>query len=131
MTANYSINSLSWEPILPFWPAAVVLSGNGAQGYITPTASFDLEPSDIVAVNWNAFPEVYVRQCSGGAIIGALYGGAWEECQDGSANSNTGVGTLLSDGVSGAGTPTGTKGRLNFESIASAGHHIITLVDST
>jgi hypothetical protein len=129
-TASYSINSLSWEPILPFWPASVVLTGNGAQGYITPTASFDTEPSDVVAVNWNAFPEIYVRYCSGTSVTGGLFGGAWEECQDGNQNATTVVGTLLNDGLSGTGQPSGIKGRLNFESLYSSAHHIITLVDS-
>jgi hypothetical protein len=129
-TASYTINSISWTPILPFWPAAVVLAGGGGQGYISPTASFDTEPSDVVAVNWNQFPEVYVRYCPGVSLGGGLFGGAWEECQEGNPNSTTMVGTLLDDGSSGTGTPNGIKGRLNFESIASAAHHIVTLVDS-
>lgn len=129
-TTGYLINNISWTPILPFWPAAVVLAGAGGQGYITPGASFDTEPSDVVAVNWNSFPEVFVRYCSGISIIEGLYGGAWEECQEGNPNTATIVGTVLNDGTSGTGTPTGTKGRLNFGSIASAPHHIITLVDS-
>ena len=129
-TSSYTINGISWTPVMPFWPAAVLLAGGGGQGYITPGAAFDTEPSDVVAVNWNAFPEVFVRYCSGISAIGSLYGGAWEECQEGTPNSMTSAGTLLSDGTSGTGAPTGVKGRLNFESIASAAHHIITLVDS-
>jgi hypothetical protein len=129
-TTSYTINALSWEPILSFWPAAVVLAGNGGQGYQSPSASFDTEPSDVVAVNWNAYPEVYVRYCSGIAITGGLFGGAWEVCQDGNPNSINVAGTLLNDGVSGGGAPSGVKGRLNFEGLAPAGHHIITLVDS-
>ncbi len=129
-TSSYTINGISWTPVMPFWPAAVLLAGGGGQGYITPGAAFDTEPSDVVAVNWNAFPEVFVRYCTGISDIGSLYGGAWEECQEGTPNSTTSAGTLLSDGTSGTGTPTGVKGRLNFESIASAAHHIITLVDS-
>jgi len=84
----------------------------------------------VVAVNWNQFPEVYVRYCPGVSLGGGLFGGAWEECQEGNPNSTTMVGTLLDDGSSGTGTPNGIKGRLNFESIASAAHHIVTLVDS-
>ncbi|MGA9391483.1 MAG: hypothetical protein WBV69_13670 [Candidatus Sulfotelmatobacter sp.] len=129
-TTSYSINSLSWEPILPFWPATVVLAGNGTQTYATPTASFDTEPSDVVAVNWNTFPEVYVRSCLGSSITGGLFGGAWEECQDGSGTAITGVGTLLNDGLAVGGQPSGVKGKLNFESVFSGAHHIITLVDS-
>jgi hypothetical protein len=130
-TSSYSINNVSWTAVLPFWPAGVVLSGGGGQGYITPGASFDTEPADVVAVNWNSFPEVYVRYCSGASAVGqTLLGGAWELCQDGGVNSTTGVGTLLNDGVSVTGVPSGIKGKLNFESIASMAHHIITLVDS-
>jgi hypothetical protein len=129
-TSSYTINGISWTPVMPFWPAAVLLAGGGGQGYITPGAAFDTEPSDVVAVNWNAFPEVFVRYCSGISNIGSLYGGAWEECQEGNPNTTTSAGTLLSDGTSGGGIPVGVKGRLNFESIASAAHHIITLVDS-
>jgi len=127
-TTSYTINNLSWEPILPFWPAAVVLAGNGTQTYITPTASFDTDPGDVVAVNWNTLPEVYVRYCTGAG--GGLFGGAWEECQDGNSNTTNIIGTLINDGLSGIGQPVGVKGRLNFESIDSNGHHIITLVDS-
>jgi hypothetical protein len=129
-TASYTINGVSWEPVLPFWPGAVVLAGDGSQMYLTPTASFDTEPADIVAVNWNAFPEAYIRYCGGAALIGGIFGGAWEECQEGSSNTTTVVGTLMNDGLSVTGQPTGTKGRLNFESIVSNAHHIITLVDS-
>jgi hypothetical protein len=126
-TASYSINSLSWEPILPFWPASVVLTGDGSQIYITPTASFDTDPREVVAVNWNTFPELSIRDC---AQQPSSFGGAMEICSDGNSNTSTIVGTLLNDGLSVTGQPNGIKGRLNFESIASSPHHIITLVDS-
>ncbi|MGA8273776.1 MAG: hypothetical protein WB919_19595 [Candidatus Sulfotelmatobacter sp.] len=130
-TTSYSINNLSWEPILPFWPAAVVLAGDGSQTYIGPTTSFDIEPSDVVAVDWNAFPEVYARYCPGSGGIGnPAFGGAMENCIDGNPNTIASVGTLLNDGLSVSGPPTGVKGRLNFESSVLNGHHIITLVDS-
>jgi hypothetical protein len=129
-TTSYTINPVSWTPILPFWPATVLLAGAGGQGYITPTVSFDVEPSDVVSVDWNNFPQVYVRNCGLVEIIGGLFGGAMEECEDGNSNTANIVGTLLNDGLSGTGQPNGVKGRLNFESLASMAHHIITLVDS-
>jgi hypothetical protein len=129
-TANYTLNSLSWTPVLPFWPAGVLLTGPGGIGYITPSASFDTEPPDVVSVNWNTFPQVFVRYCSSISLTGNLFGGAMEECQEGNPNTTSIVGTLLNDGLAGIGTPAGLKGRLNFESISSAAHHIITLVDS-
>ena len=126
-TTSYTINSLSWAPMLPFWPASVVLAGDGTQTYFTPTAVFDTDPGDVVAVNWNAYPEVFVRSCGQEPNS---FGGAMETCADGNPNTQNLVGTLLNDGLAGIGQPSGTKGRLNFQSIASNAHHIITLVDS-
>ena len=126
-TTSYSLNSLSWEPILSFWPASVVLAGNGSQSYYSPTAVFDTDPGDVVAVNWNTYPEVAIRYCAQAA---STFGGAMETCSDTNATSVTSVGTLLNDGLATTSVPTGIKGRLNFESTYSTGHHIITLVDS-
>ncbi len=126
-TSSYSINALNWEPILSFWPAAVVLSGNGSQGYYSPNAVFDTDPGDVVAVNWNTFPEVIVRSCGQAP---SSFGGAMETCSDTNATNITSIGMLLNDGLATASSPNGIKGRLNFESLYSNGHHIITLVDS-
>jgi hypothetical protein len=130
-TANYTIANISWEPILPFWPAGLLLTGDGTGTYITQPAIFDMEPADIVSVNWNAFPEAYVHYCSGTSITGGIFGGAWESCTEGNPNSVQIAGTLINDGTAVGGVPNGLKGRLNFEApVASGPHHIITLVDS-
>jgi hypothetical protein len=129
-TASYTINSVSWEPILPFWPAGVVLGGDGSQIYQSPSASFDTEPGDVVAVNWNTIPEVYARYCGGTSQAGALFGGAMEHCDEGNPNTANAVGTLFLDSNSGVGPATNVKGRLNFQQSFIAAHHIITLVDS-
>jgi hypothetical protein len=130
-TNSYTIATLNWEPMLPFWPAGVVLTGDGSSGYIPVPAMFDTDPGDIVSVNWNAFPTAYIRYCPGSPIIGGLFGGAWTSCSEGAPNSVQIVGSLINDGTAVAGVPNGLKGRLNFEApVASGPHHIITLVDS-
>ena len=134
-TSSYSVNPGGWEPILPFWPAAVVLSGNGTQIYVTPPAIFDTEPSDVVSVNGNGFPQLFARQCGDGSAVGSLFGGAWEQCLEGKGNVANVGGLLLADGALNNGTGNGTKGRLLFEYPTTGignmlPHHIITLVDS-
>jgi len=134
-TSSYSVNPGGWEPILPFWPAAVVLSGNGTQIYVTPPAIFDTEPSDVVSVNGNGFPQLFARQCGDGSAVGSLFGGAWEQCLEGKGNVANVGGLLLADGAFNNGTGNGTKGRLLFEYPTTGignmlPHHIITLVDS-
>lgn len=126
-TVSYSINPVSWEPVLTFWPASVVFGGDGTQTYNTPFASFDSDPGEVISVNWNQYPQAAVRFC---VQAPAVFGGAWETCGDTNPNIPNGVATLFNDGLSGGGQPNGVKGRLNFESIASSAHHIITLVDS-
>ncbi|MFZ0774593.1 MAG: beta strand repeat-containing protein [Candidatus Sulfotelmatobacter sp.] len=129
-TSSYTINNVSWEPVLPFWPAGVVLGGDGSQIYLAPSASFDTEPGDVVAVNWNSVPEVYARYCGGSSQSGAMFGGAMEHCEEGNPNTANAVATLFLDSNSTVGPATNVKGRLNFQSYFIAAHHIITLVDS-
>jgi hypothetical protein len=136
-TTSYTMNTPTWEPILPFWPAAVVLAGNGSQIYTTPPVMLDTEASDIVSVNGNSFPQVFVRQCEDTSSVGSLFGGTWEQCLEGKGDNVANVGgMLLADGSYNRSTGSGTKGRLIFEYPTSGvgnilPHHIITLVDST
>ncbi len=135
-TSGYTVNPGGWEPLLPFWPASVVLSGNGTQIYYTPPVILDTEPGDVVSVNGNGFPQLFVRQCGDGSAIGTvLFGGTWEQCLEGKGNVANVGGLLLADGAFNNGTGNGTKGRLLFEYPTSGignmqPHHIITLVDS-
>ena len=50
---------------MPFWPAAVLLAGGGGQGYITPGAAFDTEPSDVVGSE---------LECVSGGFCSLLFG---------------------------------------------------------
>ncbi len=135
-TTSYTVNPATWEPLLPFWPGALVLAGNGTQIYYTPPVMLDTEASDIVSVNGNTFPQVFVRQCEDTSGVGSLFGGTWEQCLEGKGDNVANVGgMLLADGSYNRGTGSGTKGRLIFEYPTSGvgnilPHHIITLVDS-
>ena len=136
-TASYAIQALSWEPILPFWPGSVVFSGDGSGNYSIPPASFDMEPGDVVSVDWNALPTLQVRNCGDAAAVGSWFGGAWEQCLEGKVNGNYPPigGLLFQDGTYNSGTGSGVKGRINFGSPTTGigniqPHHIITLVDS-
>jgi hypothetical protein len=136
-TASYAIQALSWEPILPFWPGSVVFSGDGSGSYSIPPASFDMEPGDVVSVDWNALPTLQVRNCGDTAGVGSWFGGAWEQCLEGKVNGNYPPigGLLFQDGTYNSGTGSGVKGRINFEYPTTGigniqPHHIITLVDS-
>jgi hypothetical protein len=136
-TSSYAIQSLSWEPLLQFWPANVVFSGDGSSLYYNPLASFDTEPADVVSVDWNVYPQLQVRNCADTAALGSWFGGAWEQCLEGRVAS-TGLpigGLLFQDGIYNQGSASGLKGRINFEYPNTGGgniqpHHIITLVDS-
>jgi hypothetical protein len=135
-TTSYTVNPPTWQPLLPFWPAVVVLAGNGSQTYTTPPVILDTEASDIVSVNGNGFPQVFVRQCEDTSAVGSLFGGTWEQCLEGKGDNLANVGgMLLADGSYNRGTGSGMKGRLIFEYPTSGigyeqPHHIITLVDS-
>jgi hypothetical protein len=135
-TTSYTMNTPTWEPLLPFWPAVVVLAGNGSQNYFTPLVMLETEASDIVSVNGNSFPQVFIRQCEDVSGVGDLFGGTWEQCLEGKADNVANVGgLLLADGSYNRGTGSDTKGRLIFENPTSTTgsilpHHIITLVDS-
>jgi hypothetical protein len=136
-TASYAIQALSWEPMLPFWPGSVVFSGDGSGNYSIPPASFDMEPADVVSVDWNALPTLQVRNCGDTAGVGSWFGGAWEQCLEGKVNGNYPPigGLLFQDGTYNSGTGSGVKGRINFEYPTTGigniqPHHIITLVDS-
>jgi hypothetical protein len=136
-TSSYAIQSLSWEPLLQFWPANVVFSGDGSSLYYNPLASFDTEPADVVSVDWNVYPQLQVRNCADTAATGSWFGGAWEQCLEGRvAGTSLPIGGLLfQDGIYNRGSASGLKGRINFEyPNTGAGniqpHHIITLVDS-
>jgi hypothetical protein len=134
-TSSYAIQALSWEPVLPFWPASVVFSGDGTSNYFIQASSFDTEPADVVSVDWNAVPSLQVRNCGDTSGVGFVFGGAWEQCLEGKNNvANIGA-MLFQDGVYNNGTGSGTKGRINFEYPTTGigniqPHHIITLVDS-
>ena len=136
-TAGYTIQSLSWEPVLPFWPGSAVFSGDGTSSYYNPVASFDTEPGDVVSVDWNALPTLQVRDCGDTAAIGSWFGGAWEQCLEGKVTGTYAPigGLLFQDGSYNNGTGSGVKGRINFEYPTTGvgniqPHHIITLVDS-
>jgi hypothetical protein len=136
-TSSYTIQSLTWEPLLQFWPASVVFSGDGSSLYYNPLASFDTEPADVVSVDWNVYPQLQVRNCADIAALGSWFGGAWEQCLEGRvAGTSLPIGGLLfQDGIYNQGSGSGLKGRINFE-YPNTGvgniqpHHIITLVDS-
>ena len=136
-TAGYTIQSLGWEPVLPFWPGSAVFSGDGSSSYYNPVASFDTEPADVVSVDWNALPTLQVRECGDTAAIGSWFGGAWEQCLEGKVTGTYPPigGLLFQDGSYNNGTGSGVKGRINFEYPTTGvgniqPHHIITLVDS-
>ncbi len=136
-TAGYTIQSLSWQPLLPFWPGSAVFSGDGSSTYYNPVASFDTEPTDVVSVEWNALPTLQVRDCGDAAAIGSWFGGVWEQCLEGKVTGDYPPvgGLLFQDGSYNNGTGSGVKGRINFEYPTTGigniqPHHIITLVDS-
>jgi hypothetical protein len=134
-TSSYTIQAMGWQPTLPFWPANVVFSGNGYSPYYGMPAAFDMDPGDVVSVDWNAFPSVQARNCFYPEAVGDWFGGAWVQCLEGRNNvSNVGA-LLFQDGIFNGGTNSGVKGRINFE-FPNSGvgtvqpHHIVTLVDS-
>ncbi len=132
-TTSYIVSPINWEPLLPFWPAALLLPGNGTQGYSVPPVFFDTEPPAVVSVGGNSGPQVFVHYCNDSSITGGVFGGTWEQCLEGKNNWPSGL--LLQDGTYEGGSQTGVKGKLNFEfETTGTGyvmpHHIITLVDS-
>jgi len=134
-TSSYTIQSMSWQPTLAFWPANVVFSGNGSNPYYQQPAAFDLAPADVVSVGWNALPAIQARNCPDMEAVGSWFGGAWIQCLEGKNNVATIGAMLFQDGIYNGGTGNGVKGRINFEYPTTGTsvlqpHHIITLVDS-
>jgi hypothetical protein len=127
-TASYSINSITWLPVLPFWPGGIVVTGSGGAGSTSPVVTSG-EPGAVVSVNGDLFPGVLVRgQCSY-ADNGGTSGGVWKQCLDYGTNSS-GLGGVLFNDVA---APAGVKGKLNFQAQTIGGvnaHHFFTLVDS-
>ena len=136
-TANYSlpVAGPNWFPVLPFWPAEILIPGNGGSNFSSPPVISEIEPSDMVSVLGNTSPQIYVRQCNDNSAVDTVFfGGVWEQCLEGKPTIANVGGLLLQDGFQGS-TGSGVKGRLNFENLNNGvgyvyPHHIITLVDS-
>ena len=132
-TANYTIPTLSWFPVLSFWPGGVVMGGNNSPNFNGPPAYLDTDlTADLVSVLGTARPMFFARQCSGSTYLG----GAWTSCLDGDSHGNSApqVGAwLMENGANSGGNALNVKGRLNFEVSPFASfqpQHIVTLVDS-
>jgi len=130
-TSSYTINGTSWDPVLPFWPAEIVIPGNGGQGFSTAPVISETEPSNMVSVIGNAYPQIFIRQCQGNPNIGGnFFGGVWEQCLAGKPGGNIGALLLQTGTASGGGN---LKGILNFEGGSLTNiypQHFLTLIDS-
>jgi len=130
-TSSYTINGTSWDPVLPFWPAEILIPGNGGQGFSTAPVISETEPSNMVSVIGNAYPQIFIRQCQGNPNIGGnLFGGVWEQCLAGRSAGNIGALLLQTSTASGVGN---LKGILNFEGGSLTNvypQHFLTLIDS-
>jgi len=137
-TASYTIPNTTWSVQLPFWPATILVNGNGGWGGPSPILA-DVEMNDVVdAANGLAYPRVYVRQCnysdatSLGSDLAGVSGGAWKNCTSFGTN---GTGTYGATVIENNGLA-GVQGRLNFINTSPYGFfgvnagHIITLVNS-
>ncbi len=127
-TSSYSINSITWLPVLPFWPGGIVITGSGGAGSTTPVLTTS-EPGAVVSVNGDNFPAVLVRGQCGYADNAGTSGGVWKQCFEYGTNSS-GFGSVLFNDV---GAPPGVKGKFNFQAQTIGGvsaHHLFTLVDS-
>jgi hypothetical protein len=130
-TSSYTINGISWDPVLPFWPAEIVIPGNGGQGFGTAPVISETEPSNMVSVIGNLYPQIFIRQCQGNPNIGGnFFGGVWEQCLAGKPGGNIGALLLQTGTASGVGN---LKGILNFEAGSLTNiypQHFLTLIDS-
>ena len=130
-TSSYTINGTSWDPVLPFWPAEIVIPGNGGQGFSTAPVISETEPSNMVSVIGNAYPQIFIRQCQGNPNVGGnFFGGVWEQCLAGKPGGNIGALLLQTGTASGVGN---LKGILNFEGGSLTNiypQHFLTLIDS-
>jgi hypothetical protein len=127
-TSSYSINNITWLPVLPFWPGGIVITGSGGAGSTTPVITTS-EPGAVVSVNGDNFPGVLVRGQCGYADDAGTSGGVWKQCFEYGTNSS-GFGSVLFNDV---GAPPGVKGKFNFQAQTIGGvsaHHLFTLVDS-
>jgi len=127
-TSSYTINNLTWLPVLPFWPGGIVITGSGGAGSTSPVITSS-EPGAVVSVNGDNFPGVLVRGQCGYADNGGVSGGVWKQCMEYGTNGSGMGGVLFND----AGALAGVKGKINFQGLTIGGvnaHHIFTLVDS-
>jgi len=133
-TASYAIPNTTWSVELPFWPATILVNGNGGTGNASPIFA-DIDPANVVdAANGLGYPRVFSKECnfSDSAGSAGLSGGAWKSCQ-GFGTNGTGEGATVIENAS----IIGAKGRLNFVSTGPYGvfgvnpGHLLTLVDST
>jgi len=130
-TASYALPSTSWSVELPFWPAAILVNGNGGFGMASAIIA-DTEMSDVVdASNGQSYPRVFIRQCNF-SDDGGFSGGALKSCAEFGTNGTGSYGAtvIANNGLVGA------QGRLNFINTAPLNNfgvnagHIITLVNS-
>ncbi len=117
--------------MLPFWPAEILIPGNGGQGFSTAPVISETEPSNMVSVIGNLYPQIFIRQCQGNPNIGGnFFGGVWEQCLAGKPGGNIGALLLQTGTSSGIGN---LKGILNFEGGSLTNiypQHFLTLIDS-
>jgi hypothetical protein len=133
--SSYSINNNSWQPILPFWPAAILVTGAGPGGFSTAPVIASSEPPAVVSVNGTDFAQVFTHQCDFADNSG-FSGGAWKQCLESGTNAAGEAATVMTD--SPPGNPAGQimQGRLNFttgdpyNNFGMSAHHVITLVNS-
>src|SRR5277367_3765160 len=126
-TSSYSINNITWLPVLPFWPGGIVITGSGGAGSTAPVITSS-EPGAVVSVNGDNFPGVLVRGQCGYADNAGTSGGVWKQCFEYGTNSSGFGGVLFND----VGAPPGVKGKFNLQALGGVtAHHLFTLVDST
>jgi hypothetical protein len=139
-TSSYAISTNNfWNPILPYWPGGLVLTGSGSsngspgtgKAYIDTDAT-STNSSPWISVAGTLLPTFFVTECSN--LLAAQFGGAWKTCLlgDSSGNSNKAVGALLLQSMPATGGGTdGLKGRINIMNNGDIMQdHLITLVDS-
>jgi len=127
-TASYTINGISWLPMLNFWPAGILIPGTGGAGSLVPVID-DNEPGAVVSVNGDSFAQVLSKQCTF-TDNGGVADGVWKQCMEYGTNIPGNGGTLFNNNA-GSG---GVQGKLNFitpPSIASVNNqHFLTLINS-
>jgi hypothetical protein len=130
---SYTVPSVTYFPLLDFWPSGLVLSANGDSSNYLDGADAILDSvsgNSIVSVVGSAAPSVTANICNPTSQWTPMWMSCYATTYGPSTFYEQGALLLAVKPNADGGIKTNLKGRLNFPTLGTAPGHIITLSDS-